>query len=133
MRTSVADLQEKKVPRWSRLAAAVVQKCWRAGEAEGRTHSELAKETTVPRTTEGYWREREAARAASPEEVPFFESPAGLEVMHRILLAIHLVLGFEPQRGIRGVCTFLELSGLSAFMGASYGTQQKVAQEHHGL
>jgi hypothetical protein len=58
----------------------------------------------------GYWREREDARTASPEEVAFFESPTGLERMQRIVLAAQLVLGFEPQRGIRGVCAFLERS-----------------------
>lgn len=36
---------------------------------------------------------------------------------------------FEPQTGIRAVCMFLELSGLSLFVGSSYGAQQKIAAQ----
>ena len=64
---------------------------------------------------------------SSRKEVDFFESPEGLAVLHKICLAAHLIIEFTPRQGIRGVCEFLELSGLSKFVASSYGAQQKVA------
>lgn len=57
----------------------------------------------------------------------FFESPRGLDFLHRLLTAIHLVFGQSHDGGIRGICWFLELSGLDRFIAPSYGSQQKVA------
>lgn len=66
-------------------------------------------------------------RNCPPLKYSFFESPQGLELLHRLLVAIHLVFGQAHDGGIRGICWFLELSQLDRFVAPSYGSQQKVA------
>ncbi len=44
--------------------------------------------------------------------------------LHQGVLAAHFSITLQGAAEIRVVCQFLELSGLSAFVGASYGTQQ---------
>ncbi len=52
------------------------------------------------------------------------ETPEGLRWLHQLVLVAHFSITLQGAGGIRVVCQFLELSGLSAFVGASYGTQQ---------
>ena len=40
------------------------------------------------------------------------------------MVAAHFTITLQGGAGVRMVCQFLELSGLSAFVGAGYGTQQ---------
>jgi hypothetical protein len=44
--------------------------------------------------------------------------------LHQLVLAAHFSITLQGGAGVRVVCQFLELSGLSAFVGASYGTHQ---------
>jgi hypothetical protein len=87
----------------------------------------MAEELGIPRGTLRDWdaRQKRLSEQAG-EATAFFESEEGLEWLHRICLAAHLVLVFEPQTGIRAVCMFLELSGLSMFVGSSYTSNGKV-------
>jgi hypothetical protein len=69
---------------------------------------------------------RDWARAA---EVPvalaaFVASEEGVQWLHRLVLALHVVITLRAGGGVRLVCECLELSGLSAFVGTSYGSQQ---------
>jgi len=59
----------------------------------------------------------------------FFESPQVLAVLHRTLVALHMVFGQSHDCGIRSIGWFLELSGLDSFIASSYGSQQKVASQ----
>jgi hypothetical protein len=52
------------------------------------------------------------------------ETPEGVRWLHQLVLAAHFSITLQGGAGIRVVCQFLELSGLSAFVGASYGTHQ---------
>ena len=54
----------------------------------------------------------------------WMETPEGVRWLHQLVLAAHFSITLQGAAGIRVVCQFLELSGLSAFVGASYGTQQ---------
>ena len=58
----------------------------------------------------------------------FFESPAGVAFLHRLVVAAHFVITQTSPGGIRPVCLFLELSHLDRFVGASYGPHQKVSK-----
>ena len=63
---------------------------------------------------------------AGADEVPaafqeFYASEEGIAWLHRQVLVAHLVITLFANGGIRPVCTFLELSGLSAFVASSYG------------
>ena len=57
----------------------------------------------------------------------FFESPLGLAFLHRLLCALHLVVGQANDGGIRNICWLLELCQLDRFIAVSYGAQQKIA------
>ncbi len=80
----------------------------------------------VARTTLQYWQQRQGKIEASASTVAFFESSEGLEVLHRIVIAAQFVITLLGCGGVRLVCQFLELSGLSAFVASSYGAQQKL-------
>lgn len=54
----------------------------------------------------------------------FFESPEGLELLQRITVAAPMTITLVGSGGVRQVCTFLELSGLSRHIASSYGSQQ---------
>ena len=92
--------------------------------ARGRSQRAVAEQLEVPRTTLQGWLER-----ASPPGVPaalaqFFATEEGVQWLRRLVFAAHLVITLLGGAGIRLVCTFLELSGLSAFVASSYGSQQ---------
>lgn len=91
------------------------------------SHRRLSERLAIPRTTLQHWQRRKDAVDASPEVVAFFESPAGVQFLHRLVLAAHFSMAQVGPCGIRLVCQFLELSHLSRFVGASYGPHQKVA------
>jgi hypothetical protein len=53
--------------------------------------------------------------------------------LHRLIVAIHFVITLRAGGGVRLISEVLELSGLSAFVGASYGSQQALAAAGEGL
>ena len=61
------------------------------------------------------------------------ESPHGLEFLHQVWTAVHLVFVQANDSGIRSAQWFLELSGLDEFIASSYGAQQTVAEEVESL
>jgi hypothetical protein len=63
----------------------------------------------------------------SPALVRFLESPTGVQFLHRLLAAVHLVFGLANDCGLRNIGWFLRLSGLDKFLPASYGAQQAFA------
>ena len=50
--------------------------------------------------------------------------PRAVWWLYQLGLAAHFSITLQGGAGVRVVCQFLELSGLSAFVGASYGTHQ---------
>ena len=118
---------ETSKKHWSR--AEIAEKIKEFEQAYQRTPSQrqLAEELEIPRTTLQYWLKRKDAIDADPEVVAFFESPAGVAFLHRLVLASHLVMTLVGPCGIRLVCLFLELTGLDRFVASSYGPQQKVS------
>ena len=94
---------------------------------------QFSRDTGIPRTTLQHWIARKAPKGVEPEISAFFETPAGIALLKRILLAVHLVCCFCGTGGIRMVCLFLSLAGLSPFVASSYGAQHSMAtsiQEH---
>jgi hypothetical protein len=88
---------------------------------------QLAEEAGIPRGTLQHWLERRDSLEADPAIVAFFESPAGVAFLHRLVIAAHVVMTLVGPCGIRLVCLFLELTGLHVFVAASYGPQHKVS------
>ncbi len=128
MFNKIKDVLRRVTKRWDRRTTAEGIEQLEQGEATGRSQVEVAEQTEIPRSTLRYWKKRKASiEGASRKEVDFFESPEGVEVLHKICTAAHFIIEFTPRQGIRGVCEFLELSGLSRYVASSYGAQQKVA------
>jgi hypothetical protein len=114
--------------RWQRAAQVL-----KLQEAEAElakrlpgSHRHVAEQVGIPRSTLQYWQQRQAALEATPAVVAFFESPEGLVLLHRWLVATHVVITLLGSGGIRLVCVWLELTGLNRWVAAAYGAQQQV-------
>ena len=114
--------------RWERAAQALkLQEAETALADNGPgSHRHVAEPLGIPRSTLQYWQHRQEALEATPAVVAFFESPEGLVLLHRLLIAAHVVITLLGSGGIRLVCVWLELTGLNRFVAASYGSQQQV-------
>ncbi len=108
--------------RWTR--AEVAQRLADADAAQrvGESQRGFAVRAGVHRSTLRGWLCR-AERSALPEELArFFETPAGVYWLRRLVIAAILAITQLGPSGIRVVCTFLELAGLSEVVGASFGS-----------
>lgn len=113
---------------WDRRdAAQLVFDFERERAQRGVSQRAFARERGVPRTTLQHWLERKATLDADAELADFLESPVGLAFLHRLVLLLHLVFCQAGPCGVDRLCTFLRLSGLSAFVASSHGSQQAVA------
>ncbi len=114
--------------RWNRREAAA---CQRAVERLPQRASEraAAAHVGVPRSTLRNWSRRQRQMDLPAATVAFFESPDGLDVLHGMLVAAHLVFCEAGPCGTRRLCQFLQLSGLDYFVAASYGSQHAFAIE----
>lgn len=113
--------------KWNREKTAEVITEYEKKKAEIVSQRQYAEEEGVPRTTLQHWLKRKNSIEHEQAVVKFFESPDGLAVLHRIVLAAEFIIEFVGAGGIRLVCLFLELSGLDRFVASSYGSQQKVS------
>jgi hypothetical protein len=77
-----------------------------------RRHEELIRDSELP-----------------PAVVRFLESPEGIQFLHTLLVALHLVFVLANDCGLRAVRWFLRLTGLDKFIASSYGAQQSFAAE----
>ena len=75
-----------------------------------------------PRSTLHDWSHSALARGDAP--AAFIATEAGVQCLHRLVLAIDFVITLRAGGGVRLVSEVLDLSGLSAFVGAFYGCQQ---------
>ena len=96
--------------------------------ANGDSLAQFAEKHGVPESTLRYWISRAQACGAPQAFVNFVETPDGLDVLHRIVLAATFVLTQLGGGGVRSVCAFLQLSGLWRVVAAGYGTQQQAVK-----
>jgi hypothetical protein len=90
-----------------------------------RSERQVATQLGCARTTLRRWKQREAEAVMAPAALAtFLAHPEGVQWLHRVVLAAQFVITLRAGAGVRVVSEFLELSGLSAFVGASYGSQQ---------
>jgi len=94
----------------------------------GRVNRRSAREEGVPRTTVRYHQQRRRHIDAEWEVVAFFESEAGLGILHRVVTALHYIFSFIGAAGTRLIAEFLRLTGLDRFVAASRESQRGVAQ-----
>src|SRR5215813_9120978 len=112
--------------RWARLERADLLARYGELHAQKVSQRQAAKGLDVPRSTLQAWRAYHDRLDACPAVVAFFHSVPGLAFLHRLVMALHVVCVEIGAGGIRLVCLVLELTGLNRFVGASYGTQQRV-------
>lgn len=90
---------------------------------------EFCKSIGIPRTTLQHWLRRKENIDASPVVIDFFEHPDGLAFLHRLLNAAHYAYNQKGGASTRDTILFIELSGLSPFVGNSHGAQHKKSKE----
>ena len=112
--------------RWDRTQRAELFGQYRALQAQGVSQRQAAQMLHVPRTTLQAWRTWQETLDACPQVATFFDSGPGLAYLHRLVVALHVVFVEIGACGIRLVCLFLEMTGLNRFVGASFGTQQRI-------
>ncbi len=117
---------EDRHQRWHRLERAERYAQYGDLQAQGLSPRQAAQALDVPRSTLQAWRAYQERLDACPVVVTFFHSVPGLAFLHRLVLALHLVCGEVGACGIRLVCLLLQLTGLNRFVGAAYGTPQRV-------
>ncbi len=61
--------------------------------------------------------------------VDFLDALDGIDFLHQLHVALHLVFGQANDCGLRALSQFLNLSGLDEFLPASYGALQVFATE----
>ena len=88
-----------------------------------------AQQEGMPRTTIRYHQQRRKRLEAESEESAFFESEAGIRVLHRLQTALHYVFSFIGPGGTRLVSLFLHLTKLSSHVAASRESQRQVAKD----
>jgi len=93
----------------------------------GRSVPAAAAAENVPASTAYRWRAHKEAIDAPAAERDFFYNPDGLELLHQIVTALHLVFVQAGGCGVDRVCQFLELSGLARFVAASHGYHHDLA------
>ncbi|HSO81622.1 DUF6399 domain-containing protein [Thiocapsa sp.] len=98
-------------------------------QQDGQSQRAAATVAGVARSILRHWNAPPAIAAPAVLSA-FVETPEGVVWLRRILVAAHWSIGEQGGVGVRVVCDFLERSGLSAFIGASYGTQRAF---HAGL
>jgi hypothetical protein len=119
--------KEKTKRQWSRKEVAEKTAEFEEKYPDKPSQRQLAEELGIPRSTLQHWLVRKENIDADPELVAFFETPAGVAFLHRLILAAHFVMTLLGPCGVRLVCLFLELSGLDRFVAASYTPQWKVS------
>ena len=92
----------------------------------GLAQRKQAEQLGISRGRLRHWQKRQKSNGAPLQEVAFFESPAGLDLLHRVLVAAHMTITLRGSGGVRQVCEFLELSGLSRHAASSYGCQREL-------
>jgi hypothetical protein len=115
--------QRQPTPNHDRRHRAERLRVVAQAQHSGQSQHGAAASAGVARGTLRHWSAGKVSGAA-PALVAFSETPEGVQWLRQILVAAHWCITELGGAGIRVVDEFLELSGLSAFIGASYGTQQ---------
>lgn len=109
----------------TRLERAAVLTAAASCRSAGQSERQAAASIGCARSTLRAWASSPLAAGDAPAALAtFIASEAGVHWLHRLLVSIHFVITLRAGGGVRLVSEVLELSGLSAFVGASYGSQQ---------
>ena len=133
--TAPCSRQERSVHTRSGVANTMDR--FKGLESPWTSPRQIAGQLHVPARTLNYWIHRERSfinHSSWPERTArFFETPEGIDVLHRLMAAAHLVFVEGNDCGLRNLSWFLKLSRLSEFVASSYGAQQAAAEELESL
>jgi hypothetical protein len=101
----------------AQIAANLVE--YDKARAASTSQRRFTKEQSIPRSTLQGWLEQRQALDAPAQEIAFFESPAGVAFVHRVVVAAHWVMSLLGACGVRLVCLFLEKAGLAPYVACS--------------
>jgi Family of unknown function (DUF6399) len=123
---STAADRPPATPRRSRAQAAALLDAFRHGP-DRPSQRRFARQQAVPRSTLRHWLRRQQRLDLDPLAARFFESPQGLALLHRLILALHLVFALQGTAGLRLLTQFLRLTGLDRLVAASHGARHRFA------
>lgn len=116
--------------RWTRAVSVDRLAAFEAEQQHTPTSlRDFARRQHLPKSTLHDWAKRKRVIDADPSLIAFFESPAGLQWLHTLLLAAHFVFHAAGHAGLRAIARFFHLSGLTPFLANSYGAHQQFAAE----
>jgi hypothetical protein len=118
--------------KWSRQESTVLVAAYEEARDGGMGLREFAERHDVAPSTLQHWLARKAGLDADPALVAFFESPAGLAFLHRLVLAAVFQFCQVGPCGVDHVGAFLKLTGLNAFVAASHAVLRAVADAMEG-
>jgi len=99
-------------------------------EIEGQTSlRQYARDQGIPFETLRYWLKRYDQLSAASDVKAFFESPAGVVILHTILIAIHVSFTKTGTASLRNISSFLQYSGLDQFVAGSVGSQHDLSNK----
>lgn len=124
--TDEPEAQEPRRRSWSRQETAQRLALLDETKKGGLSERDFEAASATPRSTFRHWEARRRRDGLDPGVAHFFESPIGLDMLHRVVTAAVFVTTLRGPDGIRLVCEFLELSGLGEFVGSSFGSMQKI-------
>jgi hypothetical protein len=124
-------------PTWSRRGVAEKLAEFDTLDSPWTSSRQIAGQLNVPARTLHHWVHRERALIENslwPKRVArFLETPEGLDFLHRLFTAAHLVFVEANDCGLRNLSWFWHLSGLDEFIAPSYGAQRAMAEEMESL
>lgn len=122
--------QKKTTSKYRKIARIDQARMIRAVES-GQSQELVAQQNNVPRTTLEHWikRRKELKCQYDPEVTTFFESPAGIAFLHRLLVTTLLIFHTNGGCGLPSIHKFLMMSTLSGFIGSSLGTLHKMSSQ----
>lgn len=94
-------------------------------QAENGSQRATSRATSIPRTTAQGWLNRKNHNRLDINTQEFLETQSGMEFLHRILVALELVITQIAGSGLRVVQVFLELSMLDQVVASSRGSVEK--------
>jgi hypothetical protein len=122
--------QKETTKKYGRIARMDQARMIQAVQS-GQTQVAVAEENNVSRTTLEYWIKRmnELKCRHDPEVTAFFESPAGIAFLHRLLIAALLIFHTNGGSGLPSLHLFLQMIKVSGFIGSSVGTLHKMSNQ----
>lgn len=120
-------------PRYDRMAATAYLDDFRQQQQSAATSArQFARDHELPPSTLRYWSRRQLGLAPDPVLAAFLDSPSGLDFVHQLCTAAHLVFCLQGPCGLRLLSTFLRLARLDRVVAASLGAchARQVQLEH---